>query len=214
MAIKEFVKGNATIKKWVMAILFRKRPHRAKVRWYVWCLFIFPRYFNRGISWRSRLDLVPFNKFSLGSYSRIEDGVIINNGMGDVIIEDEVHTGIGCVLIGPIILHKHVGLSQYVRILGMHHGIDPDKPHHHHPSTKAPVILEEDAFVGTGTVIMGKKNGKPLVLGKYCRIGANSVVMTDIPPYSIAVGNPAKVVRKWNFALQKWEKPASNKSIL
>jgi acetyltransferase-like isoleucine patch superfamily enzyme len=38
--------------------------------------------------------------------------------------------------------------------------------------------------------------------------------MTDIPPYSIAVGNPAKVVRKWNFALQKWEKPASNKSIL
>jgi acetyltransferase-like isoleucine patch superfamily enzyme len=214
MAIKEFVKGNATIKKWVMAILFRKRPYQAKVRWYVWCLFIFPRYFNRGISWRSRLDLVPFNKFSLGSYSRIEDGVIINNGLGDVIIEDEVHTGIGCVLIGPIILHKHVGLSQYVRILGMHHGIDPDKPHHHHPSTKAPVILEEDAFVGTGTVIMGKKNGEPLVLGKYCRIGANSVVMTDIPPYSIAVGNPAKVVRKWNFALQKWEKPASNKSIL
>jgi acetyltransferase-like isoleucine patch superfamily enzyme len=214
MAIKEFVKGNATIKKWVMAILFRRRPYQAKVRWYVWCIFIFPRYFNRGISWRSRLDLVPFNKFSVGSHSRIEDGVVINNGMGDVIIEDEVHTGVGCVLIGPITLHKHVGLSQYVRILGMHHGIDPDKPHHHHPSTKAPVILEEDVFVGTGTVIMGKKNGEPLVLGKYSRIGANSVVMTDIPAYSVAVGNPAKVVRKWNFALQKWEKPASKKSIL
>ncbi|MCE2994597.1 MAG: acyltransferase [Cyclobacteriaceae bacterium] len=214
MTIKELVKGNATIKKWVMTILFRSRPYEAKVRWYVWCLFIFPRYFERGISWCSRLDLVPFNKFSLGCYSRIEDGVIINNGMGDVIIEDEVHTGVGCVLIGPITLHKHVGLSQYVRILGMHHGIDPDKPHHHHPSTKAPVILEEDVFVGTGTVIMGKKNGEPLVLGKYCRIGANSVVMTDIPAYSIAVGNPAKVVRIWNFALQKWEKPVSNKSIL
>ncbi|MFN8342320.1 MAG: acyltransferase [Cyclobacteriaceae bacterium] len=167
---------------------------------------IFPKYFKRGISWSARLDLVPFHRFKLGRYSRIEQGVVVNNGMGDVILHDEVHTGIGCVIIGPVTLHKHVGLSQYVRILGMHHGIDPDLPHHYQPSTKAPVILEEDAFVGTGTVIMGKKNGEPLVLGKYCRIGANSVVMSDIPPYSVAVGNPARVVRTWNFSSGKWEK--------
>ena len=67
--------------------------------------------------------------------------------------------------------------------------------------------MEEDAFIGTGTVIMGKKNGEPLVLGKYCRIGANSVVMNDIPPYSIAVGNPARVVRVWDFEENQWIKP-------
>jgi acetyltransferase-like isoleucine patch superfamily enzyme len=115
-----------------------------------------------------------------------------------------VHTGIGCILIGPITLHKHVGLSQYVRILGMHHGIEVDIPHHHQPSFRAPVVLEEDAFVGTGTVIMGKKNGDTLTLGRYCRIGANSVVTTDIPAYSIAVGNPAKVIRVWNFEKKQW----------
>jgi acetyltransferase-like isoleucine patch superfamily enzyme len=168
---------------------------------------IFPRYFNRGISWGSRLDLSPFTKFKIGKYSRIEQGVVINNGMGDVIIHDEVHTGIGCIIIGPVTMHKHVGLSQYVRVLGMHHGSDADSPHHYQRAWKAPVILEEDAFIGTGTVIMGKKNGEPLVLGRYCRVGANAVVTTDIPAYSVAVGNPAKVVRVWDFVNKCWVKP-------
>ena len=61
-------------------------------------------------------------------------------------------------------------------------------------------------FLGTGTVVMGKKNGEPLKLGDYCRVGANSVVMDDIPPYSIAVGNPARVVRRWDFDKAQWVK--------
>jgi acetyltransferase-like isoleucine patch superfamily enzyme len=206
MSLKARIKENSTLRRWATRLLFKRKPHSARVRDYVWLWHILPKYFYRGISWRSRLDLVPFHQFKLGRFSRIEMGTVINNGMGDVIVHDEVHTGIGCIIIGPVVLHKHVGLSQYVRILGMHHGIDPTTPHHHQPSTKAPVVLEEDVFVGTGTVIMGKKNGETLTLGKYCRIGANSVVMTDIPPYSIAVGNPAKVVRTWDFEKKEWTK--------
>jgi acetyltransferase-like isoleucine patch superfamily enzyme len=209
MSILHQIKINPRLKKFLLALIFRAKPFQARVRWYIWLWLIFPHYFRRGISWGSRLDLVPFHRFSLGKYSRIEQGVLINNGMGDVIIHDEVHTGVGCVLIGPITLHKHVGLSQYVRILGMHHGSDVLSPHHHQPVNPAPVILEEDAFVGTGTVIMGKKNGEPLVLGKYCRIGANAVVMTDIPAHSVAVGNPARVVRRWDFTKNSWVKPES-----
>ncbi len=208
MGIKEKIKSNPKLKSLLLKLLFRRKPHNARVRWYVWLVTIFPKYFKRGISWKSRLDLVPFNAFRLGKYSRIEMNVLVNNGMGDVILEDEVHTGVGCVIIGPVHMHKHVGLSQYVRILGMHHGIDPDMPHHFTPVTKAPVILEEDAFIGTGTVIMGKKNGEPLTIGKYSRVGANSVVMTDIPPYSVAVGNPARVVRVWDFDQKKWVRPS------
>nr|WKN34464.1 acyltransferase [Tunicatimonas sp. TK19036] len=206
--IKAFAEKSPHLKKSLLKLIFRKKPYEARVRWYIWLLLIFPKYWKRGISWKSRLDLVPFNHFRLGRFSRIEANVLINNGMGDVILEDEVHTGVGCVIIGPVHLHKHVGLSQYVRILGMHHGIDPVLPHHFTPVKKAPVILEEDAFIGTGTVIMGKKNGQPLVLGKYCRVGANSVVMDDIPPYSVAVGNPARVVRVWDFVENQWVKPS------
>jgi acetyltransferase-like isoleucine patch superfamily enzyme len=207
MGFKEKIKNNATLKKIILKLIFRRKPFSARVRWYIWLVTIFPRYFRRTINWGSRLDLVPFHKFKLGKNSRIEKGVVINNGMGDVIIHDEVHTGIGCIILGPVEMHKHVGLSQYVRILGMHHGMDPDKPHHYQPVKPAPVILEEDVFVGTGAVIMGKKNGEPLVIGRYTRIGANAVVLTDLPPYSVAVGNPAKVVRVWDFDKKKWVKP-------
>lgn len=206
MDIKNFIRQQPMLKRWAHKALFRRKPYSSRVRWYVAAFTILPHYFRRGVSWKSRLDLVPFNRFHLGKYSRIEMGVVVNNGMGDVIIHDEVHTGIGCVIIGPVTLHQHVGLSQYVRILGMHHGSDPTSPHHFQPSHKAPVVLEEDVFVGTGTVIMGKKNGETLTLGKYSRIGANSVVMTDIPPYSVAVGNPARVVRVWDFEKNEWRK--------
>lgn len=206
-SLKDRIKSNPKLKKFVLSLLFRKKPYGSRVMWYIWLWSIFPKYFKRGISWNSRLDLVPFNKFKIGKYSRIEQGVVINNGMGDVIIHDEVHTGIGCVIIGPVTMHKHVGLSQYVRVLGMHHGSDADSPHHYQRAWKAPVILEEDAFIGTGTVIMGKKNGEPLILGRYCRVGANAVVTTDIPAYSVAVGNPAKVVRVWDFDKKCWKKP-------
>lgn len=205
--LKDKIKNDPQLKGWALRIIFQSKPYQERVRWFIWLMLIFPKYFRRGISWKSRLDLVPFNKFRMGEKSRIEMNTIINNGMGDVIFEDEVLTGVGCVIIGPVHLHKHVGLSQYVRILGMHHGIEPTLPHHFTPVQKAPIILEEDAFIGTGTVIMGKKNGEPLVLGKYCRVGANSVVMNDIPPYSVAVGNPAKVVRVWDFNQNCWVKP-------
>lgn len=206
MGLKDRIKQSPFLKKLVLKLIFKPKPNSARVRFWVWLITIMPWYFRKGINFGSRLDLVPFNKFKFGKWSRIEQGVVINNGMGDVIIADEVHTGIGCILIGPIELHKHVGLSQYVRILGMHHGMNPDKPHHFQPVTPAPVILEEDAFVGTGAVIMGKKNGEALTLGKYCRIGANTVVLDDIPPFSVAVGNPAKVVRIWDFDENKWKK--------
>ncbi len=37
-------------------------------------------------------------------------------------------------------------------------------------------------------------------------IGSNSVVTKNIPPYSIAVGNPAKVIKQFNFKTKKWER--------
>ena len=204
--LKVYLGNRPKLKALALRILFRKRPYQTQLRGIFWFILILPRYWKRGISLRSRLDLVPFNRFKFGQYAKLEKNVVVNNGMGDILIEDEVQVGIGSVLIGPLKIGRHSGLSQYVRLLGMHHGIDPDKPHHHHPCAKAPIELGEDVFIGTGTVVMGKKNGETLRIGDYARIGANSVVMHDIPPYSIAVGNPARVVKKWNFVLGKWEK--------
>ena len=43
-------------------------------------------------------------------------------------------------------------------------------------------------------------------IGKGLIIGANSVVTKSIPDYSIAAGNPAKVIKQYNFNTKRWEK--------
>ena len=110
--LKETLKHHPRWKAIALRLIFQPVPYQSRVRWYVWLWLILPRYFRRGVSWRSRLDLVPFHRFRMGRWSRIEMNVIVNNGMGDVVLEDEVQTGAGCVIIGPVHLHKHVGLSQ------------------------------------------------------------------------------------------------------
>jgi len=43
-----------------------------------------------------------------------------------------------------------------------------------------------------------------VTIGKHCIIGALSVVNRDIPPYSVAVGAPAKVVKQYDFNQGEW----------
>lgn len=51
-------------------------------------------------------------------------------------------------------------------------------------------VLGDDVFVGAGAKILGAVR-----IGSGAKIGANAVVLTDIPDYATAVGIPAKVVR-------------------
>ncbi|BAV05009.1 acyltransferase [Filimonas lacunae] len=45
-----------------------------------------------------------------------------------------------------------------------------------------------------------------VTIGCHSVIAAGAVVTKDIPPYSIAVGNPAKVIKQYDFELQDWVK--------
>jgi acetyltransferase-like isoleucine patch superfamily enzyme len=62
------------------------------------------------------------------------------------------------------------------------------------------VTIGEGAWLGENVCIIGANVGKQSV------VGANSVVTKDIPDYCIAVGSPAKVIKKYNFTNQTWEK--------
>lgn len=56
--------------------------------------------------------------------------------------------------------------------------------------SKGPIVVEDDVWIGFGTTVMsGVKIGKGAV------IAAGSVVVKDIPPYAIAAGVPAKVIK-------------------
>jgi acetyltransferase-like isoleucine patch superfamily enzyme len=53
------------------------------------------------------------------------------------------------------------------------------------------VTIGNDCWIGGNTVIM-----PGVTIGNGCTIGAGSVVTKDIPPFSVAIGSPARVVKK------------------
>ena len=63
-----------------------------------------------------------------------------------------------------------------------------------------PVIIGEGSWIGENVCICGAN------VGKHSVIGANSVVKTDIPDYCVAVGCPAKIVKRYDFRTQSWMK--------
>jgi hypothetical protein len=64
------------------------------------------------------------------------------------------------------------------------------------------IRIEDDVFVGEG-VIVAAANG--ITVGRGSIIGAGSVVRENVPPESVVIGNPAKVVAKVGDLLRFWE---------
>jgi acetyltransferase-like isoleucine patch superfamily enzyme len=62
------------------------------------------------------------------------------------------------------------------------------------------IDIGDETWIGNNTVILGK-----VKIGKHCVIGAGSIVTKDLPDYSIAVGNPAKIVKKYSQDTLTWE---------
>lgn len=58
-------------------------------------------------------------------------------------------------------------------------------------SERKGVVIGKDCWIGHGVIILDGVS-----IGDCCVIGAGSVVTKNISPFSIAVGNPAKVIRK------------------
>jgi maltose O-acetyltransferase len=107
----------------------------------------------------------------LGNYSGIGIGAEVNS-----------HTTIGnYVMMAPEVViltqnHVHDDVSTPMALQG-HEGFKP-------------VVIEDDVWLGQRAMIM-----PGVVIGKGSIIGAGAVVAKSVPPYSIAVGNPARVVR-------------------
>lgn len=63
---------------------------------------------------------------------------------------------------------------------------------------KGKVLIKEGAFIGINAVIM-----PGVTIGKHVVIGASAVVIKDIPDFSVAVGNPARIIKRYKG--KRWE---------
>jgi lipopolysaccharide O-acetyltransferase len=87
---------------------------------------------------------------------------------------------------------NHVMIGSYVFITDHDHTYqDVTKNLHEQPLTEnGHTKIGDNVFLGTKSSIL-----KNVTIGEHSVVAANSVVTTDVPPFSIAVGNPAKIVR-------------------
>ena len=58
-----------------------------------------------------------------------------------------------------------------------------------------------NVWIGANAIVLGSVD-----IGHGSIIGAGSVVTENIPPFSIAVGNPCKVIKRYNFRTNQWDK--------
>lgn len=120
-------------------------------------------------------------------------------------MNDYVHiTALESVKIG-----KNVLLASKIYISDCAHGSysgdnndsNPKTPPNNRPLFSEPVVIEDNVWLGEFVSVLAG-----VTIGQGTIVGANSVVSKSLPPFVIAVGTPAKPIKKFNFENKKWEK--------
>ena len=101
-----------------------------------------------------------------------------------------------------VVLHKNVLTADKVYISDNLHGYeDINVPIQNQPIVQNEIVeIGEGSWLGENVCVLGAK------IGKHCVIGANSVVTKDIPDYTVAVGVPAIIIKKYDFEKKEWIK--------
>lgn len=201
MSLKDKIKQNPSLKKKVHALLVRSREARPRT-WVKWFVNPFVHKKGRGaiIRWRTRTDVLPFNRFELGDYSIIEDFSTINNGSGDVLIGHHTLVGMSNVIIGPVTLGNNIILAQHVVMSGLNHNYeDPSIPIVQQNVRTAPIVVEDDCWIAANAVITAG-----VTIGRHAIVAAGAVVTKDVAPFTIVAGNPAKPIKQYDAEKKEW----------
>jgi acetyltransferase-like isoleucine patch superfamily enzyme len=132
---------------------------------------------------------------------RIDDGVLISRASrivcqrGSLHVGERVNVGTGCSVFvdGSLVIGADTMLAGHCYIGGGQYDVDLPTDV---PLSKRvidglpPTVIEADCWIGAGAVVLSG-----VTIGRGSVIGAGAVVTRDVPPYSIALGVPAKVRR-------------------
>lgn len=124
--------------------------------------------------------LITYPTVSIGCHSYIGSNCVIQNTTGKIYIGNHVMFGPGVNVHGGDHIVNQVGV--FMNEVKKPKGYDGD------------VIIDDEVWCGANVIILGGKNG--IKIGRGAVIGAGSIVTKDVPPYSIVVGNPGKVIKK------------------
>ena len=146
-------------------------------------------------------DRVTIYKTRDGGHVRLDDLVAL---YGDIIIEtcnngtvqigEETHIQPRCSIAGcksSVIIGKRVEIGSNCAFYPYNHAMKAGQPIREQPLVSSGnIVIEDDVWLGYGVIVLDGVH-----IGSDAVVGAGSVVTHDIPANSIAVGNPARVVK-------------------
>lgn len=139
--------------------------------------------------WLLSIRLNRLGRHQLAHLVKQVNSVVFGNALGagakvgrDVYLG---HHGLGTVV------NDHVTVGARVVIWhGVTLGLDASRPGDDQLSHR--IVVEDDVMIGAGAAVLVRA-GETLVIGRGARIGAGAVVTRSVPPFSTAVGVPAKI---------------------
>jgi acetyltransferase-like isoleucine patch superfamily enzyme len=149
--------------------------------------------FARGPVHGNVLEMLREGRLSVGAHAHFEPGVWLTSDTGRITIGSGALLNLDVMIaaIDRVEIGDHCMLANGCLVTdGNHRFDDPDLPVPWQGfTTKGPVVLGDNVWLGAHVVVTSG-----VTIGRRCVIGANSVVTTDIPPFSIAAGAPARVL--------------------
>jgi acetyltransferase-like isoleucine patch superfamily enzyme len=133
----------------------------------------------------------------IGPYSSLSAGVAPGHRPDHVpvvTIGDRCLVGKGSAIVGhrSIVIGDDVFTGHHVYITDANHGYeDTSLPIGRQFAPPRPVRIGAGSWIGHGAIVLPGAN-----IGEHVVVGAGSVVTGDLPSFSVAVGNPARVVRR------------------
>jgi len=142
----------------------------------------------------SRRGIVCGDHVTIGAYATIKPSNYYGRDLGEgLVIGDRSNIGaysyVGCS--GLISIGNDVMISPRVSLYAENHNFaDAGRPMRDQGITRTPIVIEDDCWIASGAIILAG-----VTVGRGSVVAAGSVVTHDIPPYSVAAGAPARVLR-------------------
>lgn len=145
------------------------------------------------------------NYISIGSDTLIGPGVALSAGMVPgqecitspvVSIGDRCLIGRGSGIVGhfSVTIGNDVWTGHHVYITDQNHGYeDVTLPISRQSQPERAVSIGDGSWLGHGSIVL-----PGVTIGRHVAVGANSVVTRDIPDFCVAVGAPARVIRRYD----------------
>lgn len=125
--------------------------------------------------------------------------------MTNVSIGEETFIGHQVLISGSdqarITIGSFVDIAPRVVIVSGSHEIDMVSEHSAGPGKGEPIWVQDGVWIGANCTIL-----PGVTIGRKAVIGSGSVVVSDIPAFTVAVGNPARPIKHWDQSAGEWKR--------